>query len=125
MEEDNDEVLLSIVIFIVLIVGTFSVWFYFPQRSATGALIYEQGYAKEIALLIDSSKPGMEYVLDFSDGIEIAQKNEYGGENVFVDENSVTVKLANKGGYKFEYFSDYLVEAKVDKEKLILSVKDE
>ena len=50
--------LTGVVMFIILNVVFFTVLFLFLGIKGTGSGIYEQIYAKQIALLIDQAKPG-------------------------------------------------------------------
>ncbi len=115
------------VIFIVLNIMFFSILILFVWKSATGALIYEQLYAKEIGLIIDKAKEGMEISLDFEKAIEIAEKNEFDKKKIVEvnnEKNLVVVKLGGGGGYSFKYFSDYDISSKIVDNKLKLIVKE-
>ena len=80
----------------------------------------------EIALIIDNAKPGMIVSLDITKYIEIAGKNKQAIENIVKlnkEENSVEVNLKQKGGYSYQYFSDYEISIKPEKRLLIISIK--
>ena len=118
----------STIIFIILNLIFFSILLAFIWRAASGALIYEQTYAKEIALMLDKAKPGTEIVIHFKKGFETAKKNKVLVENSVVidgEMGEVVVRLASNGGYRMKYFSDLAVEKRFDVEnkKLILEIK--
>tara|TARA_Y100000310_G_scaffold333757_1_gene411950 strand:+ start:1067 stop:1513 length:447 start_codon:yes stop_codon:yes gene_type:complete len=126
----SESLIYPTVIFIILNILFFSILLLFVFKSSSGALIYEQVYAKQIALMIDRAKPDMEISMDFSEGIKIAEKNKLSGERlkkiveITSEENKVTVSLSHKGGYNFKYFSDYDVGLDFKENKLILDIKE-
>jgi uncharacterized protein (UPF0333 family) len=56
-------------IFLVLNIVFFVIMFGFVYSSGTRAFVYEESYAKQIALLIDNAKPGMNILINFDKGI--------------------------------------------------------
>jgi hypothetical protein len=79
----------------------------FLFRQGNGAIVLEQSYAKNIVLLIDSAKPIMEMKINMEDAMDLAEKNGIGrNEIVKINANVVTVKLTEKGGYKYSFFND-------------------
>ena len=115
------------VIFITLNIMFVVLLLMFIWKSSSGALIYEQTYAKQIALLIDSAEPGMKLSINVEKGFEIAEKNDFDKEKIVkIEGNEIIVKLASKGGYSFQFFSDYDIETKMDLKNnlLILEIKD-
>ncbi len=109
-EKKGIEVTIENIIFIVLITIFFVVLFVFVTRAATGSAYYEQLYAKQIALLIDSAKPGMNIIIDLTKLTELAEKNKlenWGAKktvNVDIEKQEVIVK-ASKKQYSFFYFN--------------------
>lgn len=99
------------VIFLTLNVVFISIMMYFVSSSSNNAFFYEQVYAKEIALFLDSAKPGMEIVLNFEKGFDIANKNNKHSSLVQIDEekNEVSVSLKDRGGYTMTYFTNYSI----------------
>lgn len=98
----------------------------FAFKASTGAGVYEQAYAKQIALLIDYAKPKTDIKIDFSKAIAVAEEN--GKKNNFfsVDEknNEVIVSLSSSGGYGVKYFSDYDASAELVGNFLFVRVKE-
>jgi hypothetical protein len=79
----------------------------FLFRQGSGAVVLEESYAKQIALLIDSSRPGMIFRLNMEEGRKLAEKNDIPFEDVVViSDNIVRVKLSDKGGYSYSFFND-------------------
>ncbi len=105
------ELLISNIIFIVLNLVFLAILIVFIVKQGSGAIVLEQSYAKQIALLIDSAKPITEVRMDMKEGIEKA-KNEIGEERIKNKEvvkitgNLVTVKITDKGGYSYNFFND-------------------
>ncbi len=100
-------ILIENVIFIVLNILFITILVLFLFRQGNGAVVLEQSYAKNIALLIDSAKPIMEIKLNMEDAINLAEKNGVNREDVVkINENIVTVKLSEKGGYQYSFFNN-------------------
>ena len=98
-------VLVENIIFIVLNLLFLTILIMFLASKVGGAAVLEEKYAKQIALIIDSAKPGMEIHLNMEDAIEKA--NDEGWEKIVsIDGNIVTVQLREKGGYSYSFFND-------------------
>jgi hypothetical protein len=98
------------IIFIILTVAFFSIMLIVVLRAGSDVASYEQKYAKEISLLIDSSMPGTVFSININELDKIMAKNGRGIEDVFkIENNKVTVQLSGAKGYSFPYFSDYEV----------------
>jgi len=126
LNKKADSLIMSPVLFIILNLIVFMALLAFVVKSSTGAAVYEEAYSKQIALLLDKAKPGMQIQLDFEKGLEIAEKNDYNGKIVSIDKesNEVIVKLALRGGYGFKYFSDYDVISYFNKNILVIIVDE-
>ena len=77
--------------------------------SKTGSgTVLEEKYSKQIALALDSAKPGMVIHLNMKDAIDVAKK-ELGedaiGDLVSINENIVTVRLQEGSGYSYSFFN--------------------
>ncbi|MBU2562620.1 MAG: hypothetical protein KKF68_03095 [Nanoarchaeota archaeon] len=115
------------IIFFILNLMFFVLLMMFVFKAPSGAVVYEQMYAKQIALMIDEAKPLMEFSISFKKGLEIAEKNEIDKQNIFkIDgvDNKVIVKLSNSRGYSFKYFSDYEINYYFDEDLLILIINE-
>ena len=120
----GDNPLYAETIFIIATLLIFSMLFYFVYSSTSGAGIYEEAYAKEIALLLDSIKPGTSIVMDVNDSIDIANKNKKSLDSIFsIDKegNYVKVSLRNNYGYKFKFFSNNKISMELRGSYLIIT----
>lgn len=110
-------VLVNLVFFFILLLFVF--------KSATGAAVYEQAYAKQVALLIDEAEPDILILIDFEKGIEVAEGNKKTSGLIKQDkeENKVIVNLGGKGGYGYKYFSNYEVTFYEDIQEKVIVVK--
>jgi hypothetical protein len=68
------------VIFTVLNLLFLTMLIIFLLRQGNGAIVLEQSYAKNIALLIDSAKPVTEMKLNMEDAMNLAEKNGINGK---------------------------------------------
>ena len=100
-------ILMENVIFLILNLIFIMILIVFLARQGNGAIILEQNYAKQIALLIDSAKPGMYIQLDMEKGKNVAEKNGINfGDVVRITGNNVEVKVNQDGGYIYSFFND-------------------
>ena len=100
-------ILVENVIFIVLNILFLTILILFLYRQGNGAVVLEQSYAKNIALLIDSAKPITEMKLNMDDAFTLAQKNGVNPEDIVkINGNIVTVRLSDKGGYQYSFFNN-------------------
>jgi hypothetical protein len=110
------QILIENVVFIILNVLFLSILVLFLLKQGQGAVLLESSYAKEAALLIDGAKPGMIFILNMEKGMDIANENGIDFSKVVeVGKNYVSVKLTDKGGYKYTFFNDVDVSAYPDK----------
>ena len=113
--DKTGKMLFPTVIFIVLNIMFFGILLVFVFRTSGGEVVYEQAYAKQIALLIDEAKPVMEIKLNMEDAMKLAEKNNIDfGDMVKIENNVVTVKLSEGGGYSYSFFNDVNVTAYPD-----------
>jgi len=100
-------ILIENVIFIILNLMFIAILVLFLFRQGNGAVVLEQSYAKNIALLIDSSKPVMEMKLNMENAMNLAEKNGVNREEIVrINGNIVKVKLSSKGGYEYSFFNN-------------------
>lgn len=124
-KKGGTNVLGPIVVFIILNLLFFSMLMYFVVKQSTGAVVYEQLYAKKIALLVDNARCNTDIVFDVSDLSEVLEKNNYELLRVFglnSENNEITVQLASRGGYAYRYFSSCEVDFKIDGTNLVLKI---
>jgi len=106
MNKRADTVLVETVIFIALNLIFFVLMIVFVWHSGNSASVYEEFYAKKIALAIDSSNSQTSITFDIQKAREFSKAEDI----IKIDSgnNLVTVNLGGKG-YSFSYFSDYPV----------------
>lgn len=121
-----EDVFYPTVIFIILNLVFFSTILVFVDRSSTGTLVYEQAYAKQIALLIDGAEPTTKIIIDFEKGIEIAKKNNVALTGIVKESNNeIIVKLSDKSGYGFKHFSKSDINFEFKENTLIITVGEQ
>jgi len=126
MNKKADTMVLETTIFIILNLIFFVIVGTFAYNFGTKEFIYEQVYAKQIALLIDNAKPDMAILLDGKDLANLAKKNNKPlNEIISVDENTRTIKvnLKSSGGYSYRYFSDSKVNVSLNGNYLSIAVQ--
>lgn len=100
------QVLIENVVFLVLNLLFLSILILFLLKQGSSAVLMEETYSKQIALLIDSAKPGMLMQLNMEKAIDIAQEKGYPIENIVsINGQYVTVKLSEKGGQEYHFFN--------------------
>lgn len=109
-------------IFIILNLVFFSVMLFFVSNSLNGKALYEQAYAKEIALMIDNSFQNMTIFLDISELISLNSKID--NSMIYIDNKNkkAVVKLSNSGR-SFSYFVDYNITTEIQGDKLKIIIK--
>lgn len=106
MVNKRANILMENIVFIILNVAFFSILILFLVKQGSGAVLTEEIYAKQIALLIDSAKPETEIKLYVESLTELAGKNNVPlAETVKIVNNQVIVKLSKKGGYSYSFFN--------------------
>ena len=127
MNKKGDYLVLELTIFIVLNVSFFVIMLIFIRGSTNNDLIYEQTYAKQIALFIDNAKPGMDMVVDVSELYTIASANRFTGNVIRIDNKNrrVFVNLVPGRGYSYGYFvnSSIIWDLNKNTGKLLMSMK--
>lgn len=112
LKDKKGTILIENVIFIILNVVFISILLLFLWRQGSGSVLIEQTHAKQISLLIDSAKPGMEIKLNMDDAKKIADENKFDFDKIVsITGNIVMVKLSDKGGYEYSFFNDAKVNA--------------
>ncbi len=114
MKNKRGVILAENIIFIVLNLVFLTILILFLFLKMGDVSVLEEKYAKQIALIIDSAKPVMEIKLNMKDAIEKAEKEKWEGRMVVIQDNIVTVKLREKGGYSYSFFNDVDATAYLD-----------
>lgn len=103
----GENILTGDVIFIVLNLAFLSILLIFLFAKANSAATLEEKYSKEIALAIDSARPGMVINISMSDAVNAAKKNGLNPNNIVnIKGNLVNVNLQGKGGYTYSFFNN-------------------
>lgn len=103
------------VIFILLNLVFLSILLLFLSTQGSGAVVLEQSYSKNIALLIDASTPVMEMKINMEKAFDLAEKNEISRDEIVkIENNSVKIKLSADSGYEYRFFNDVDVTAYAD-----------
>jgi len=111
------------IIFILLNLLFLSILILFLIKQGEGAIVLEESYAKQIALLIDSAGPNMILKLNMEKAKKLAEENKVDlNEIVKINGNIVTVKLSKKGGYSYSFFNDVNVNSYRDKELYVFVI---
>lgn len=137
MDKRGIQVIGELLVFVLLNFIFFGAMITHVVISSSGATIYEQTYAKNIALLADVGKPGMKLQMDMTKGLRIFEnkvldrnfvQTTFNGMEVreivndgriqnivkFNSDNEVVVSFTGRGGYSYGYFSDYCIEKSID-----------
>ena len=120
-----DTIVFETVIFILLNLIFFVVMLVFARSSGSLASVYEETYAKQIALLIDNAKPEMSILVPMDNLIKIAEKEGKSAEEIVIldgEENIVIVSLKKKGGFKYQYFSGHKIELELKNKYLHINI---
>jgi len=100
------------VIFIILNVVFFSIMLVFIYLQTSSVHLDEEQTAKQIALLIDASRPDTIIEINLKDIFEEAEKNGINRENVVQineDKSLVIVKASEDSFFEYGYFNDVYV----------------
>lgn len=107
--------MLDIIIYFILLAVIIGTTFLYVSQSGSGAQRLEDIYAKEIALLVDSSKPGSEIYLDVTEATKMAARDKLPVESLFsFEDNNVNVRLRNGFGVSYPYFSNVDLEGSIE-----------
>jgi len=94
------------IIFIILNLVFLTILLLFLFSKIESAVVLEERYAKQIALLIDSAKPATDIHLNMEEAFNKIEKGWNINNIVTINGNIVTVKLREKGGYSYSFFND-------------------
>ena len=109
MKNKKAEILHENVIFIILNVVFFSVMIAFIYLQSSSVHLMEEETAKQVALLIDASKPGTDIEVNLKDFFEEAEKNGIDRlKSIEIDKNKnvVLVRGSEDSFFEYGYFND-------------------
>ena len=111
MINKKGNILTENIIFIILNLIFLSILVVFLFSKMGSAAVLEEKYAKQIALILDSAKPGMVISLNMEDAIKIANKENRNLNNIIsIQSNVVKVQLREKGSYSYSFFNDIVID---------------
>ena len=109
--EKKGEILVENIIFIVLNVAFLAILAIFLINQGNGATFLEDSYSKQVALLIDSARPGMVMHINFEDAKDVSDKNGISfSEILMIKDQYVTVKLSEESGKSYHFFNNINIE---------------
>ena len=119
LKNKQGNILTENLIAIILNLAFLAILILFLFSKMGNAAVLEEKYAKEIALLLDSAKPGMTISLNMDDAVKIAEKEKWPLDKIVVVEgNVVTVQLREKGAGNplgsYSFFNDVKVNPNFD-----------
>jgi hypothetical protein len=110
-------ILVENVIFIILNLMFLAILVLFLVKQGSGAIVLEQAYSKQIAMLVDSANPVMLIKIDMEKGKNLAEENGINFNDVVsINGNLVRVKLSNGEGYTYSFFNNVDVSAYADRD---------
>lgn len=103
--------LVGTVVFLLFTLAFLSVLSVFVIRQSSSTAGFEESYAKQIALLLDAARPGMELTLDMGDAKDASGEwfREHYIDAVTIENNLVRVQLSDDSSYSYSFFSDVSV----------------
>lgn len=107
MNKRGDNQITENIIFLVLNTVFLVLLIVFIARSTDAVSVYEQAYAKQIALMVDKASSNSTVSLFMDKGVNLAKKNNIHLKDVvIIKDNTIIVSLAKGGGYGYKYFTD-------------------
>jgi hypothetical protein len=101
------EILVENIIFIVLNVLFLTILIIFLINQGNGVSTLEDAYSKEVALLIDSARPGMIMTVNMQSAMSVADKNNIPFDKVVsIKGQYVTVTLDANQSKSYQFFND-------------------
>ncbi|MEK6926328.1 MAG: hypothetical protein AABW50_03555 [Nanoarchaeota archaeon] len=123
-KKNGESLLTENIIFVILNIVFLVILVVFLYIKMDSPAVFEEKYAKELALMIDAAKPGMliYFDIDESNGDEAWFKYHF-SEAVKIQDNLITVKLREKGGYSYSFFSKNAVSEVDSKGRVAILVR--
>ena len=109
-DKRGSNILTENIMFIVLNIVFLGILMLFLFSKMGSAAELEEMHAKQIALLLDSAKEGMTISIDMSEALDKKEESFSKNKVVLINENVVTVKLRENGGYSYSFFSDVKID---------------
>ena len=106
IKNKRGNILTENIVFILLNLAFVAILVLFVFSKTGDVALLEEKYAKQIALVLDSAKPGMEISMNLEVAVDKAEKEKFEGKIVSIDGNLVTVRLGEGKGYSYSFFND-------------------
>lgn len=103
----SEDLLAGTVIFIVLNVTVILILLGAVYMLGSSPPLYEEAYAKQIALLIDGAKNNTVIELDILELYQAADNKAPVIVKINCDSNEVFVQVTPEGGYSFPFFTEF------------------
>lgn len=101
------ELLVQNIIFILLNLMFLAIMVAFLIKQGSGAVFLEETYSKQIALMIDSAKPGSIIKFNMEKALKVSEREKFPFQDVVrKDGNYVIVQLSEKSGKEYAFFND-------------------
>ena len=122
-KDKKGNILMENIVFIIINVMFLTILAIFLTSQMNNAAVTEERYAKQIALLIDAAKPGMEIHLKMPEALREAKENGLSEKEIItINGNQINVKIRKGGGYDYFFFNEIKVNTIFIKEELVLFV---
>lgn len=107
-KDRKGNILMENIVFIIINVMFLTILAIFLTSQMNNATVTEERYAKQIALLIDAAKPGMEMTLKIpKKTLREAEENGLSEDEIItIDGNQINVKIRKGGGYDYSFFNE-------------------
>jgi hypothetical protein len=113
LKHKKGNILTETVIFVILNITFFAVMLLFIYLQSSPVHIAEEGVAKQVALLIDASKPGSEIKINLKDFFEESEIRDDKAIVIDHDRNVVVAKGSDDSFFEYSYFNDVDVSPNV------------
>jgi len=125
MNKKGVDTLTERIVFLVLIALFFGLMFAGVTLVGRQITLYEQVYAKQIALIVDKAEPGMDIEFTNFKIFKLAADNNAPNDIVsFNNElNIVTVRLSSGKGYNYKFFNDVDVVWNIIPDRQLITIK--
>ena len=115
-------------IFIIIAVAFIAMLFTFVANKSFSGNALEESYAKKLALMIDSARPGTYAEINIDNLLEKKTASMSDADVFSISGNTVTVKLSSGSGYSYNFFNDVNVKWTIKPESgskfLTLEIED-
>tara|TARA_Y100000034_G_scaffold114273_1_gene150229 strand:+ start:247 stop:648 length:402 start_codon:yes stop_codon:yes gene_type:complete len=119
----------GVVIFLLLNLTVFVILGYGVSRSGSGVTLFEEAYAKKIALLLNGAESGMDIDIDLGEAFVVAHDKNFVPEiEVDCEGGRVIVKLSRSSGYLHEFYTDFdscEVDLNKNRKRMLVRVRNE